>query len=326
MSDDQMELPSQQGRPLVTFALFAYNQEKFIREAVEGAFAQTYEPLEIILSDDCSTDQTFEIMQEIAANYVGLRIIILNRNSRNLGVAAHFSEIVERASGEFVVIAAGDDISLPMRTEISVLPMVEDSAISFTETRLIDFTDDERPNEFIAIPRGIIKTPSILFSLDDYLMKMSPSLIGAGRTVRRHLLTDFSSLSSQCPTEDTPSVLRLLMRGKGLVTSETAVLRRIHNGNLSSPQSLFKMNLLAIEEQYLRDIRVARANGWVTESKSRALAEWVKSTMLKRAIFIRLNAGFRPHFKQIAEAVFSSQFSIREKIYIARTSLARIVL
>jgi len=41
-------------RPLVTFALLAYNQEEFIREAVEGAFALTYEQLEIILSDDCS--------------------------------------------------------------------------------------------------------------------------------------------------------------------------------------------------------------------------------------------------------------------------------
>ena len=61
--------PSIEERPLVTFALFAYNQERYIREAVEGAFAQTYEPLEIILSDDCSTDRTFEIMQEMVANY-----------------------------------------------------------------------------------------------------------------------------------------------------------------------------------------------------------------------------------------------------------------
>lgn len=58
MSTD-VSLPTASGAsasqaPLVTFALFAYNQEKFIREAVEGAFAQTYESLEIILSDDCS--------------------------------------------------------------------------------------------------------------------------------------------------------------------------------------------------------------------------------------------------------------------------------
>ena len=48
-------------KPLLTFAVGAYNQERFIREAVESAFAQTYSPLEIVLSDDCSRDRTFEI-------------------------------------------------------------------------------------------------------------------------------------------------------------------------------------------------------------------------------------------------------------------------
>jgi glycosyltransferase involved in cell wall biosynthesis len=50
--------------PLVTLVLFAYNQEKFIRQAMEGAFAQTYQPLEIIVSDDSSPDGTFAIMSE----------------------------------------------------------------------------------------------------------------------------------------------------------------------------------------------------------------------------------------------------------------------
>ena len=42
----------------MTFVLLAYNQEKYIREAVDGALAQTYHPLKIILSDDCSSDRT----------------------------------------------------------------------------------------------------------------------------------------------------------------------------------------------------------------------------------------------------------------------------
>jgi glycosyltransferase involved in cell wall biosynthesis len=48
-------------RPLITFALFAYNQEQFIAEAVQGALSQTYSPLEIILSD-WSADSTFHVM------------------------------------------------------------------------------------------------------------------------------------------------------------------------------------------------------------------------------------------------------------------------
>jgi len=72
--------------PLVTFALFAYNQGKYIRQAVEGALAQTYENLEIIISDDASPDKTFEIMQELVRDYSGPHKIILNRNERNLGI------------------------------------------------------------------------------------------------------------------------------------------------------------------------------------------------------------------------------------------------
>src|SRR5690606_9493062 len=93
-------------RPLVTFALFAYNQENYIREAIEGAFAQTYEPLEIILSDDCSTDQTFEIMQEVVLGYNGPHKVCVRRNEVNLGLAGHINSILAQAEGEFICWAA----------------------------------------------------------------------------------------------------------------------------------------------------------------------------------------------------------------------------
>lgn len=108
-------LPPLEERPLVTFALFAYNQEDYIREAVEGAFSQTYEPLEIILSDDCSTDRTFEIMQEMAAAYEGPHEVRVRRNEVNLGVVQHVYLRCTEARGEIIIVAAGDDISLPER-------------------------------------------------------------------------------------------------------------------------------------------------------------------------------------------------------------------
>lgn len=104
-------------QPLVTFALFAYNQEKYIREAIGGALAQTYSPLEIILSDDFSTDRTFEIMQEMVATYSGPHSIRLNRNPENLGIAKHLNLIMTLVQSDFVVVAAGDDVSLSCRTE-----------------------------------------------------------------------------------------------------------------------------------------------------------------------------------------------------------------
>jgi len=113
------------GRPLVTFALFAYNQERYIREAIEGVFSQTYEPLEIILSDDCSTDRTFEIMGEMAATYCGPHRVRVNQTPKNNGFLCHFLNVARQAKGLLVVVAAGDDLSYPERTSTLVSEWTE---------------------------------------------------------------------------------------------------------------------------------------------------------------------------------------------------------
>lgn len=119
-------------RPLTTFVIYAYNQEKYIREAVEGAFAQTYSPLEIILSDDCSPDDTFAIMQEMAANYRGPHAVRAVQTPRNLGLIQHVLLRGREARGEVVVVAAGDDISKPNRTAVLVEAFTPDVGAAYS--------------------------------------------------------------------------------------------------------------------------------------------------------------------------------------------------
>lgn len=107
-------------RPLVTFALFAYNQEKFIHDAIEAALGQDYSPLEIIISDDRSDDSTYEQMSKSIAGYQGTHSITLRRSDENRGVFAHVLDVVRIAKGELIVFAAGDDISAPERVRILV--------------------------------------------------------------------------------------------------------------------------------------------------------------------------------------------------------------
>ncbi|MBC2722683.1 MAG: glycosyltransferase [Desulfosporosinus sp.] len=103
-------------QPLASFFVFSYNQEQFIRDAIKSAFEQTYEPLEIVFSDDCSPDRTFEIIKKETASYRGPHKIILNRNEKNMGLAGNVNRAFEIAHGQFFVMAAGDDISVPIRT------------------------------------------------------------------------------------------------------------------------------------------------------------------------------------------------------------------
>lgn len=106
--------------PLVTVCLFAFNQERFIREAVEAALAQTYSPLEIIISDDCSTDSTFDIIKEMTCHYKGIHNISVKRNARNMGFVDHVNQVVALANGELIVMMAGDDIALPHQVDVFV--------------------------------------------------------------------------------------------------------------------------------------------------------------------------------------------------------------
>ncbi len=124
--------------PKATFLLVAYNQQGYIREAVEGALSQTYEPLEIILSDDCSTDRTFEIMQEVVSAYQGPHTVRLQKTPENLGLLHHVIMRGQEASGDIVVLAAGDDVSLPQRTEMLVAEFSENTGAVFSTTSLID--------------------------------------------------------------------------------------------------------------------------------------------------------------------------------------------
>ena len=106
-------------KPLVSFCLKSYNGRRYLREALDGAFSQTYRPLEIVISDDASTDGSWEFIQE----EVGRRdpgdgvSVLLNRNPANLGNLGSWERLCELAHGELLVKADGDDVSLPERTE-----------------------------------------------------------------------------------------------------------------------------------------------------------------------------------------------------------------
>ena len=94
-----------------SFVVYAYNQQEFVSAAVRAALLQDCQPIEVILSDDCSTDDTFSVMRNTVASCDSVHQIVLNRNERNLGTNAHLDVSHDIASGDIIIAAAGDDIS-----------------------------------------------------------------------------------------------------------------------------------------------------------------------------------------------------------------------
>lgn len=130
--------------PLVTFALFAYNQENYIKDAIKGALAQCYQRLEIIISDDCSTDKTYKIICDEVARYQGPHCVRARRNKVNFGVMSHVLEVAQEARGVYFVVAAGDDIAVPWRTERIISAFAGTDALALSSD---DIIIDEHGNE-----------------------------------------------------------------------------------------------------------------------------------------------------------------------------------
>lgn len=98
--------------PLITVGLTAYNAQDTLAAALSSILAQTWRPLEIVAVDDCSSDVTWELLNDYAQRYPELRIF---RNDTNGGVAVSRNRILQEARGEFLAFFDDDDESAPGR-------------------------------------------------------------------------------------------------------------------------------------------------------------------------------------------------------------------
>lgn len=103
--------------PLVTVICLCYNHSRFVREAIESVLNQTYTAIQLVVVDDASTDNSAEIIKEIAAKNPSIEFVPLKSN---LGNCAAFNRGLALARGEFVIDFSTDDILHPERIEKQV--------------------------------------------------------------------------------------------------------------------------------------------------------------------------------------------------------------
>jgi glycosyltransferase involved in cell wall biosynthesis len=94
--------------PLVSVCLPTYNSAGFVAEALESALAQTYEPLEVLVVDNGSTDGTLELVR--GYDDPRLRVSV---NERNIGLVANHNQCIRLARGELVKFLHSDDVLYP---------------------------------------------------------------------------------------------------------------------------------------------------------------------------------------------------------------------
>jgi len=302
-------------KPLLTFALVGYNQERFIREALEGAFSQTYSPLEIILSDDCSSDRTFEIMSEMAAAYRGPHRVVLNRNASRAGLGGHINRVMELVHGELVVVAAGDDVSLPERVQVVCQAWQSDGKRATTvHSGFITINEAGVPLGAQPSPMSPgLPLPLVVQTTVpcEFLRTLKPYVTGCANTWSPRLFSVFGPLSPNIVYEDKAITFRSVLAGRILLVDVPLVKYRKHQENLYYRNRGLMTSITSIRDEERRlqnslelravmyagfqaDLETARAKGLLSEdehSRFRSEAQRLREASELQARYLNSGLG-----------------------------------
>lgn len=245
--------------PLISVVLFAYNQEDYIVEAIGSLCSQTYSPLEIIISDDCSSDDTYELARNYVDNYTGHHDILLRKNSSNLGIGKHVAKLLSLAKGEYIFLAAGDDVSLPDRVQAVFdywLKLGPDYKAVFSNLLKVDGSGEPKEVFFNEKPR-------FASNIEEFKAGVPCWAVGASLAIRRSLYDNFGDFEPDVFQEDGCLAFRSILEGRFGYFDYVTVKYRIHDNNVSQNLNLaqkisFKKREYLLWDNYLKDALIAK--------------------------------------------------------------------
>ena len=241
--------------PRISMILLACNQQATARAAAESCLAQQCEPLEIVLSDDASSDSTYAQLQAAAQAYRGPHRVRARRNERNLGIGAHYNQLLLETQGELLVTAAGDDMSTPQRVaQLAAAWDATGARADLISSHYIDMAPDG------TLGAHIVTDDLGQLTLAGWCARR-PFTVGATHAFTRRLMTHFGPFIDGVWHEDPIMALRAITTG-GAVTVPQALVHYRRGGSSRWP----------------RTQRGAELVRWVRTQNRRVLAEIAQHT------------------------------------------------
>ena len=206
----------------VSVVIPVHDRADLLPRAIAGIRAQTRAPAEIVVVDDCSSDDSADIAQRL-----GCRVV---RHEHNRGAAAARNTGIEAAAYEWLAMLDSDDEWLPRHLEVLWNARASHDIVT-TSALLID--PDGRPTQLIGPPQRRART----ITEPGQLLYPENIFVASGALVRRAAVREVGGYDTTLRyAEDFDLWTRVLTRGTGAALPEMTVLIRTHPGRKSSHQ------------------------------------------------------------------------------------------
>lgn len=246
---------------IVSVIMPAYNSEQYIEEAVNSVLKQTYDQIELIIVDDCSSDGTCRIIKKLAEVHKNIKYCLQKKNS-GAGIARKTG--VEVAKGRYIAFLDSDDIWVPNKIERQICLLKEKKGdFSYTAMDTIDKTGKSL-NRLIQVKESI-----------DYKMLQRNTMIATSTVLLDRNGTGPLEMPEKRYCEDYPVWLGLLRSG------------RIAYG-IKEPMVHYRELKNSLSSNHFRSIK----NVWLTQVKDEKIN---KLRVMVNMIFYAWNA-FKKHY------------------------------
>ena len=284
--------------PLVSCIIIFFNAEKFLKEAIESVFAQTYKNWELLLVDDGSTDDSTTIALNFADQYPEKVCYFEHEGHQNRGMSAARNLGIHNAKGDYIAFLDADDIWLPYKLERQI-PIIE----SFPEAAMLygstyywhswtgDPDDTQRDhvveNEDAPTIRMIQRIEFLTLFINNHILKPPTSSL----LVRRNLATRIGGFEETAPNiiEDQVFIAKMSLEAPVVVVKGVFERYRQHLDsctfiaeNITGEDFKARQTYLNWLEEYLNKQKIKEAKLWKALRKKQLLN---RHAILKSIIF-----------------------------------------
>lgn len=222
-------------KPLVSICIPTYNSARYLRQCLESIVAQTYDNIEVIFSDNASTDETTTLLEEYTEQYG----YALSRNAVNIGAGANFNKLIGMARGEYVVLYHADDIYAKTIVEDSVQALNNDASVGLVGTLGTVIDHDGKYQYDIQLHDEVRRLKKNVYSYDEALlgairnMFVTPTIMVRAKAYQQLGGFDQQKYKSACDYE---MWLRIARNYPVAVIDKKLIQYRIHEGQGSEQE------------------------------------------------------------------------------------------
>lgn len=210
-------------KPKVSVIIPVYNSSRYVKTCLDSILSQSWSDFELLVSDDGSTDHSYDAMVSAAGNDPRVKLF---RHS-NLGMARTLNELLRVARGDYIARLDADDEALPQRLERQVNFMESNRDCVVVGGGVLNIDED-------GDPFSIELYPVEHEDIESRMLSGRGGIIHPSTMIRRAPMVGCGGYSTNCPVvEDQDLWLRLALRGQLANIPEVLIRYRVHAGNIS---------------------------------------------------------------------------------------------